>query len=226
MTRTYKKHDTRKGELLETARKLFYSKGYDSTSVEDIINTAEVSKGAFYHHFTSKEELLDCMVKQITDHIIDEISIIVKDTSFNGLEKLHKVADIGRMVKFSNKDLLKTYLKVVYTSDNMVLRLKMNTAVTESMVPLYASIIEQGIKEGFFNTPSPAFSARMIMVMGIGLQEMIWRLFVNMNEDSETVSTLCHHIDLYEDTLERLLGAPKGSLDFLNEEDIRKFLKE
>jgi hypothetical protein len=47
-----------------------------------------------------------------------------------------------------------------------------------------------------------------------------------MNEDSETVSTLCHHIDLYEDTLERLLGAPKGSLDFLNEEDIRKFLKE
>ena len=48
----------RKQELLEIAYRLFLQKGYEETSVKDILDALQMSKGGFYHHFGSKEELL------------------------------------------------------------------------------------------------------------------------------------------------------------------------
>ena len=49
-----KKGDARRGELLAAAEKLFYTKGYENTSVQDILDAVGFSKGGFYHHFDSK----------------------------------------------------------------------------------------------------------------------------------------------------------------------------
>jgi AcrR family transcriptional regulator len=51
--------------LIDAAAQLFSSQGYDRTSVESIIGQAGVSKGAFYHHFASKDELLDAVTSQL-----------------------------------------------------------------------------------------------------------------------------------------------------------------
>lgn len=48
----------RKEKFLETAMKLFAKKGYHTTSIQDIVEAWGISKGAFYHHFSSKEELM------------------------------------------------------------------------------------------------------------------------------------------------------------------------
>ena len=56
-----KKGDARREELLATAERLFYTKGYEQTSVQDIINEMHFSKGGFYHHFDSKLALLDAI---------------------------------------------------------------------------------------------------------------------------------------------------------------------
>ena len=51
--RTVMAPEERRRELLECAERLFFARGYDSTSVEEIIGAAGVSKGAFYHYFQS-----------------------------------------------------------------------------------------------------------------------------------------------------------------------------
>ena len=43
--------------ILDTAAKLFAEKGYDETSLQDIIDRTNLSKGAIYNHFSSKEEI-------------------------------------------------------------------------------------------------------------------------------------------------------------------------
>lgn len=56
-----RKGDEKRQELLNTAEKLFCQHGYEKTSVQDILNAAGLSKGGFYHHFTSKEEVLTAL---------------------------------------------------------------------------------------------------------------------------------------------------------------------
>ena len=56
-----KKGDLKKQEILHAAELLFCRKGYGQTSVQDILDQLQTSKGSFYHHFISKEALLETM---------------------------------------------------------------------------------------------------------------------------------------------------------------------
>jgi len=55
-----KKKDTRntKGRIVASAWELFYEQGYDNTTIEDIVERSETSKGSFYHYFEGKDSLL------------------------------------------------------------------------------------------------------------------------------------------------------------------------
>ena len=63
----YAPEETRKA-LIESALKLFGSKGYADTSVQEITEAAQVTKGAFYHHFESKEDLLRLIHDEFLDY--------------------------------------------------------------------------------------------------------------------------------------------------------------
>ena len=75
--------------ILDEALKLFIEKGYESTSIQDIINNlGGLSKGAIYHHFKSKEEIFQAVCKKIGDENSIYYNKIRDDKSKNGYEKL------------------------------------------------------------------------------------------------------------------------------------------
>ena len=53
-----KKGDLRRAQILDAAEKLFFEKGYDRTSVQDILDALGMSKGGFYHYFDAKDAVL------------------------------------------------------------------------------------------------------------------------------------------------------------------------
>lgn len=53
-----RKGDARKLEILSVSEQLFCRKGYRETSIQDILDVMKVSKGSFYHHFESKDQVL------------------------------------------------------------------------------------------------------------------------------------------------------------------------
>ena len=59
-----KKGDLRKQEILRTAEQMFCCKGYEQTSIQDILDQLKTSKGSFYHHFVSKDALLETLCNQ------------------------------------------------------------------------------------------------------------------------------------------------------------------
>lgn len=79
--------ETRK-KILDTAQKLFYEKGYDNTTIQDIINgLGGLTKGVIYHHFKSKEEILESVINRST--ISDEQSNWYENwQGETGLEKI------------------------------------------------------------------------------------------------------------------------------------------
>ena len=59
--------------LVSAARRLFEEKGYAGTSTADIVRAAEVTRGALYHHFVDKEDLLRAVVIQLQEEILDRV---------------------------------------------------------------------------------------------------------------------------------------------------------
>ena len=69
-----KKGEIKKQEFINTGEELFCRKGYESTSVQDIIDSLNTSKGSFYHHFISKEALLEGICRRRAEQICETVS--------------------------------------------------------------------------------------------------------------------------------------------------------
>lgn len=77
---------SKKKKIIETAFKLFYDQGYDTTTIEQIISECKVSKGTFYHYFSAKTDLFS----SLSDLFDEQYRIIVKnmDPDLHSFDKL------------------------------------------------------------------------------------------------------------------------------------------
>ena len=67
-----KKGDLRKQEILATAEALFCARGYEKTSIQDIIDRADIGRSTFYAHFETKDDLLKSTCRNMFDHIFED----------------------------------------------------------------------------------------------------------------------------------------------------------
>lgn len=224
MGRQSKEYDVRKQEFLDAARELFYANGYEETSVNTIIDQVGVSKGTFYHYFKSKDELLDDLVAHLTKDIIGVLGEIVDDPKMDALTKLNNIFERSGDYKVANKDLIMTLIRTLYNDKNIRLRLKMNERTVELMTPLMLKIINQGLDEGVFDTAFPNEVSGMIFTLAIGMGEKTAHLIIGIDEHPENAGLLFSTFDMYQNAIERLLGAPEGSIHFSAREKLYKIL--
>ncbi|UCD56344.1 MAG: TetR/AcrR family transcriptional regulator, partial [Candidatus Hydrogenedentota bacterium] len=91
MTRITKPPLIRKKELVDTAERLFLEKGYDRTTVNDIVNEINVAKGTFYHYFKSKTEILGAVVEKNIAVLEEEFRSIISRDDMGSPEKLNEM---------------------------------------------------------------------------------------------------------------------------------------
>ena len=77
--------------ILDVSTKMFCEKGYDNTSLQDIINETKLSKGAIYHHFDSKEDILKAIFQRIGNENAVIFAKIRDNDSLNGLEQMYEI---------------------------------------------------------------------------------------------------------------------------------------
>ena len=75
-----------KSRIVSAAWQLFYEKGYNGTTVDEIIELSETSKGSFYYYFSTKDELLNTL-SLVLDEYYEELEREM-DESMDGFEKL------------------------------------------------------------------------------------------------------------------------------------------
>ncbi|SCY79162.1 TetR/AcrR family transcriptional regulator [Alkaliphilus peptidifermentans] len=83
MVRVSKDPAIRKQELIDIAQKLFIAKGYEATSVREILNEVGGAPGMFYHHFSSKEEIYKIAISQYIDKYVSRINVTLRDKSIS-----------------------------------------------------------------------------------------------------------------------------------------------
>ena len=86
-------------KILDVSQELFLEKGYEQTTIQDIVNHLEgLSKGAIYHHFKSKDEILAALEGRIylNDNPFEKVS---EETNLNGLQKLQKAKYLSQKLQ-------------------------------------------------------------------------------------------------------------------------------
>ncbi|UOE76147.1 TetR/AcrR family transcriptional regulator [Parageobacillus thermoglucosidasius] len=100
----------RRVQFIETAMKLFAEKGYYSTSIQDIVDAWGISKGAFYHHFSSKEDLMLAIIQHYFEKMLASLTAIPQDS---GSEKERFIQQIA--AHFANMHEHKDFLQMMMT---------------------------------------------------------------------------------------------------------------
>lgn len=131
-------------KILEVSLKLFMEKGYDETTVLDIVaNLGGLTRGAFYHHFKSKEEVLDALGdKLFFDN--NPFERVKQYTNLNGLEK------IKMSIKLQYEDSVQQSVGLMSLSmlKNPKILVKSLETNWNMVGPCIAELFEEGIKDG------------------------------------------------------------------------------
>ena len=148
--------------ILEVALRLFMEKGYEHTSIQDIIdNLGGLSKGAIYHHFKSKEDILIAVTDKMTEESNKMLGVIRDRTDLSGKEKLKTIfkESIARPVQ----DEIFTVAPDLNDSPRLLFSIFRET-VDEAAPNYILPIIEQGIEDGSIQTDYPAELAELIIL--------------------------------------------------------------
>ena len=153
----------RKQEVLDAAMHLFATRGYDNTSINDVIAAIGISKGAFYHHFASKEDLVEALAIRYAGAAAVRAQGVLEDTSLDCFERLSRFLSRMRDDKVETTLDLHTAFAPVFRPENIELYERTREACNAVVRPLLVRIIAEGVAEKTFDTPDPEAAVDVIL---------------------------------------------------------------
>lgn len=199
-----KNGEERKHEILDIAKELFIEKGYENTSIVNILEKVGIAKGTLYYYFTSKEEILDAIIDRISEKIFYKAQEISKDPSLSVQEKI-----LGVVMSLNiEDDKEKKIVNNIHNPQNLLMHQKQFDSIIDNIVPILTKVICEGIEKGIFNTDYPLETVEMILIYT--------QTVFDSNNNLSMEETL-RKISAFIVNLERLLGAEKGSFDFIKQ---------
>lgn len=162
--RIVKEHDERRNEIITTAEEFFLTKGFNKTTVNDILKRIGIAKGTFYHYFVSKEEVLEAVIGQIIDQEILRAKEI-QQSNDTALEKL-----IAFLSQNNQEDTRKEEIVDKFQMpENALMKQRALEETINQVCPVLAEIIEAGRQQGEFRTEHPLESIQFLIA---GIQTM------------------------------------------------------
>ena len=189
------KKNERKQELLKIAYNMFLTKGYDNTSIDDIINEAKIAKGTYYYYFENKEATLEEVINMMINEEVESAKGIV-NMPISIPEKLVGVITSLR-TKIDEQEIQNTLNK----KQNIVMHEKINNRIMEEAIPLLEQIVNEGIQSNIFNCNHIKERIRMLLIMS--------------NELFDSDKFNINDVEVFIDTAEKMLGAKEGTLEFI-----------
>ena len=147
--------------ILEAAQRLFLEKGYDRTTIQDIVNElGGLTKGAVYHHFKSKEEILDKVGDQLFFQN-NPFEAVKQRKDLNGLEKLREA------VRLNQSDTSRTQLTIqmLPLRKNPHLLVEMIDSNRQVLTPYVLELLEEGNRDGSLHTEYPKEIAELLPLL-------------------------------------------------------------
>lgn len=206
MPRIVKSPEERRNELITAAQKLFYTKGYEKTTVSDIVKAVGVAQGTFYYHFGSKVGILEAMVRQMIDQQAEQSRPIVYNDTLSALEKFNLLVGQNNQWKIEHKDAVIQLARQLIRDDNVLLEKKMTDYRRQIYGDMLVDIIEEGVEDGIFQIDHARESADLILVISRHLGRSLLTLLL-ADDDRDTRRDTAHRqIETMNLTIASILG--------------------
>jgi len=159
-----------KRRVQKSAAKLFSEKGYEQTTLREIIDLSGTSKGAIYHQYKSKQDILEAIMIEAQSKILVLIKSLRDNNTFLAKEK------IMHIVKYLNESITQKNLIDAGWVEKIPFSLldTLRYSIKE-FSPLLVDIIKQGVENKEFSCPRPDLAAEfMIIYLDIWLDPNIF----------------------------------------------------
>jgi AcrR family transcriptional regulator len=205
MVRIVKKAEVRRQEIVLAARQLFHTKGYEQTTMQDVMDQLGIAKGTIYHYFKSKEELLEAVVENIVEEDLARKQKLMKEAHGNAIERTRILMRAGNMA-----DDHAEIMEGLHNPGNLGMHIRQLAVTLMKQAPLYGDLIQQGCEEGLFQTEHPLECAEFIL--------SAIQFLTDMGIHPWTQEDLIRRAMAFPPIIETLLKAPQGSFQFMLEQ--------
>ena len=158
-----------RNKILEATGALFAEKGFDATTMQDIMARSGLSKGAIYHHFKSKEEIMQALGDKMffDNNPFDEIR---KRTELNGLQKIRELLKINQTDTKRN-DFNMAAIPILKDPRILATAVEANRRV---LTPLWLELLEGGKADGSIKTEYAKELSELLPLINFWLMPSIY----------------------------------------------------
>lgn len=147
--------------ILDVSQRLFLEKGYENTTIQDIVDElGGLTKGAVYHHFKSKEEIMDA----VGDRMFfsnNPFEAVRGRTDLNGLQKLREAVRLNQ----SDKERVRLTAQSIPIAKSPRLLQEMIVSNRKVLTPYFLELIEEGNRDGSMHTAYPREIAELLPLL-------------------------------------------------------------
>ncbi len=204
--RIIKEAEERRNEILDAAEKLFSFKGYDKTTVIDILEEVGIAKGTFYYHFKSKEDVMDAIIARIIEHDVQTAKRISLDPELTPVQKICRILTAQQPKSGDSKEKM---IEQLHCPNNAEMHQKSIVQSILALSPILAEVVRQGIGENLFETGYPQETIEILIASGqIQYDPAVFQWTPEEQEKK---------IKAFISSAEILLGAEKGSFECMDD---------
>ncbi len=147
--------------ILDVSQRLFLEKGYENTTIQDIVDElGGLTKGAVYHHFKSKEEIMDA----VGDRMFfsnNPFEAVRGRTDLNGLQKLQEAVRLNQ----SDEERVRLTAQSIPIAKSPRLLQEMIISNRKVLTPYFLELIEEGNRDGSMHTNYPREIAELLPLL-------------------------------------------------------------
>ncbi|HZC15365.1 MAG TPA: TetR/AcrR family transcriptional regulator [Caulobacteraceae bacterium] len=217
--RVLKAPAVRRAELIDCAQRLFLRQGYERTTINEVISATGLSKGAFYHHFRSKEDLLEAITRRFAEQSVAFVDELRSTRGLNALQRLNRLLAFGREWKLEHIAELKAMFTTLLKPENAVLYHRIVEAVFSELAPALAAIIDEGEREGVFAAGDARTTADTLLWLSNGRRPIVIAALARAEIDIEAgLDLIVRRVRAEEAITGRILGLRSGAVELLGPE--------
>lgn len=146
-------------KILEVSQRLFLERGYDNTKIQDIADELGMTKGAIYHHFESKVEIMNKLGETMFIHN-NPFETVKKRKDLNGLDKMKLAIKLNQ----SNEQMVELTNQALPLLENPQILAKMFESNYQNLLPYWLELIKEGQEDGSIKTDQPKELAELLIL--------------------------------------------------------------
>ena len=223
---TKKRAEERRAEILDCAIGLFLEKGYEATTIAGILARTRLSKGAFYHHFTSKEELLDAFTERVADAMVAAAKDVLEDKGITEVVRLNRFIERSNRAQLDLKPSPTGALSAALRGENALLFQRIQVVAARVIGPFLTEILQRGMDRGEFDVPDAQIVVDTMLQLSYARHAIVAEAveLARSGDLRRASEMLDQRLAGEQKLLDRILGLPPGSLQIHKPGYARTFL--